>query len=139
MIAGVGLDLVSVSGFASQCADLASTFVQGTFTPGERADALAAPGSNVARHLAARFAAKEAFLKAWASSRSGAAPAVAGLDMRHIEVIRDPWGRPALRLHDVVASLCRDFRTHLSLSHDGDMAAAVVVLEAGSTPAPVSP
>ena len=49
-----------------------------------------------------------------------------------IEVVHDAHGRPALRLHGAVQAAYRSQElgsVHLSLSHDGDMAAAFVVVE----------
>lgn len=140
MIAGVGIDLVDVAAFASQLTDPASVFAERTFTPAERADADARPGARPARHLAARFAAKEAFVKAWSASRRGQPPALATLDLRDIEVVCDRHGRPALALHGAVAAALHGngeaFACHVSLSHDGTHATAVVVLDhaPGATP-----
>ena len=80
------------------------------------------------RHLAARFAATEAFIKAWSSSRWGSPPLLRSVDMREIEVIQDPWGRPSLRLHGDVARAAGRLDAHLSLSHDGGVAVAFVIL-----------
>jgi holo-[acyl-carrier protein] synthase len=132
MIVGVGLDIVDIPGFEAQLGDSASTFGQGTFTEGERRAAAQRPSGNPAVHLAARFAAKEAFIKAWSGANRGKAPALAKADLREIEVINDPHGRPALKVRGKVAeaiSTMGDMVAHLSLSHDGNVAAAVVVLE----------
>jgi holo-[acyl-carrier protein] synthase len=127
MIAGVGIDLVDIDGLRQQLADTASSFAQGVFTADERRDS---ERDDPVRHLAARWAAKEAFLKAWASSRRGEAPVLPGVDLRDIEVARDPWGRPSLLLHGrVAAAFGAEHRCHLSLTHDGAAAAAVVVVE----------
>jgi holo-[acyl-carrier protein] synthase len=134
VIAGVGVDLVAIEGLRAQLADPASAFAEGTFTARERADAAARPSGDPARHLAARFAAKEAFLKAWAGGRFGHAPALRHADLRQIEVSTDAWGRPRLRLApDLARALDADgpWRAHLSLSHDGAYATAYVVLERG--------
>ena len=56
------------------------------------------------QRLAARFAAKEAFLKAWSGARAGRAPALESVDLREIEVVDDGHGRPALALHGAVAA-----------------------------------
>lgn len=133
MILGVGLDVVDVAGFADQLADLASAFVDRTFRPSEQRRSREHP--DAVRHLAGRFAAKEAFLKAWSSSRAGQPPALARgeLDLRDIEVVDDGFGRPSLRLHGAIRAAANPEQTHvhLSISHDGPVAAAVVVLEGG--------
>jgi holo-[acyl-carrier protein] synthase len=131
VILGVGLDVVDVAGFAEQLADPASAFVERTFRPAEQRRSREHPDR--ARHLAGRFAAKEAFLKAWSSSRRGQPPALtpADLDLRDIEVVDDGFGRPSIRLHGAVRRAVDPAMTgfHLSISHDGPVAAAVVVLE----------
>lgn len=132
MIAGIGTDIVELSGFRMQLDDNASTFVAGTFTAAEMADAQLRPDGDPARHLAARFAAKEAFIKAWAASAWGQPPQMAGLDLREIEIVSDRWGRPALRLTGNIAKHCSHLQAHVSLSHDGGYATAVVVLEHAS-------
>ena len=81
------------------------------------------------QRLAARFAAKEAFVKAWSGARRGLPPLLAAVDLREIEVVDDGHGRPALRLHGAVAAAVGERGTHLSLSHDGPSAIAVVILD----------
>ena len=120
----IGVDLVDVPGFAEQVGDTASGFVAHTFTPGEQRAAKGDP-----RRLAARFAAKEAFVKAWSSSRYGQPPLLAAIDLREIEVVDDGHGRPGLRLHGAVADAAGPLATHLSMSHDGAAAIAFVMLE----------
>jgi holo-[acyl-carrier protein] synthase len=144
-ILGVGLDVVDVAAFAEQLADPASGFLTGTFRPAERRRGGDHGGDERRRalHLAGRFAAKEAFVKAWSSARRGHPPALdpAELDLRDIEVVDDGFGRPALRLHGAVRRAVAELASggapaaHLSISHDGGVAAAVVVLEAGTPPA----
>ncbi len=127
MIAGIGLDIVDVAAFAAQLADPASVFATTTFTDGER-QAADKPGDR-AHHLAVRWAAKEAFVKAWSGTRRGQPPSLQTLDWRDIEVVQDPFGRPTVVLHGQVARLCGRPQLHVSLSHDGNIAAAVVVWE----------
>ena len=120
----IGVDLVDVPAFADQLADAASGFVDGTFTRLEQQVAQRDP-----RRLAARFAAKEAFIKAWSGSRRGRPPLLAAVDLREIEVVDDGYGRPGLRLHGAVASAVGPVVAHLSLSHDGPSAIAVVIID----------
>ena len=72
----VGLDIVTTTTFADQLADTASGFVDATFTAREQRDARAPETIRVQR-LAARFAAKEAFVKAWSGARAGRPPPLA--------------------------------------------------------------
>ncbi|MGB8021181.1 MAG: holo-ACP synthase [Candidatus Nanopelagicales bacterium] len=131
VVLGVGIDLVAVGPFAEQLGSAGSAFAELTFTPGELRS-VAGPGG-AAQHLAGRFAAKEAFVKAFSGARAGHAPAVADLDWREVEVIADAWGRPALMLHGALAravtATLGPVNPHVSITHEPAMAVAVVVLE----------
>lgn len=139
-VLGVGLDVVDIAGFAPKVEE-ASDFVDATFTAGERADAEFGSGDRTLR-LAGRFAAKQAFLKAWSSARYGRPPALPSVDLRAIEVRLDGQGRPSIALHGEVAEevaslaialeLRGEIVTHISISHDGGVAAAVVMLGAST-------
>jgi holo-[acyl-carrier protein] synthase len=132
VILGIGFDLVGVPGFRAQLADPATTFREGTFTARERADAERRASGDPSLHLAVRFAAKEAFLKAWSSAAFGRAPALAQVDLREVEVVSDAYGRPSLALHGAVAAQVAvhgEVRLHVSLTHDEPTCGAVVVLE----------
>ena len=121
----LGVDLVDVPGFAEQLADAASGFVDGHV----HARSSSARRRATRSRLAARFAAKEAFIKAWSGSRRGQPPLLAAVDLREIEVVDDGYGRPGLRLHGAVASAVGPVVAHLSLSHDGPSAIAVVIID----------
>ena len=125
MILGLGIDLVETERLAQALARTQG-FEARVFTEGESADC-AARGDRV-QALAARFAAKEACLKAlgtgWAQ----------GLGFRQVEVVREDGGPPRLKLHGAAAERAASMgvtRIHVSLSHQPGAAAAVVVLEAG--------
>ena len=49
---------------------------------------------------------------------------------RDIEVITDMWGRPKVRLTGAISEHLADVVIHVSLTHEGDTAAAVAILEA---------
>lgn len=137
-VLGVGLDLVDIASFGTQLDVAGSSLAAGTFTPAELADAeevgRAAPADELARarRLAGRFAAKEAFIKAWSTARLGRAPAMRDLHLGDVEVLNDPWGRPFLRPSGDTGAAVLDslgaVDVHLSITHDGPIAAAVVVL-----------
>jgi holo-[acyl-carrier protein] synthase len=115
-IVGVGVDVVEVERLQRALARTPSLAAR-LFTPGERA-------AGRVESLAARFAAKEAVAKALG--------APGGLRWVDAEVVRDEGGRPRLRLHGGVAeeAAAQGISTwHLSLSHDGGLATAVVVAE----------
>ena len=95
------------------------------FTGRER-DYCDARGPAAAQHYAARFAAKEAALKALGTGWSG------GVGWRDVEVINDPSGRPELVLRGTALELfllSGATRAHLSISHTAEHAVAQVILE----------
>ncbi|EME24115.1 MULTISPECIES: holo-ACP synthase AcpS [Rhodococcus] len=134
-ILGIGFDLVTVSEFAEQLSR-PGTAMKSSFRPGERryCEAKADP----ARHYAVRWAAKEAVIKAWASSRFARPPSVGDNAYVQVEVVNDAWGRPSIKLHDEAAQFLPGAIIHLSLTHDGDMAGAMVVIEEPDLVAPVA-
>ncbi|WFE25070.1 holo-ACP synthase [Solwaraspora sp. WMMD791] len=121
MIVSVGLDVVAVERFARAVARTPS-LADRLFTGAE----LLTPAGNrrSPASLAARFAAKEAVAKALG--------APAGLRWHDCEVVADPDGRPWLTVSGTVAAAAAARgvrRWHLSLSHDGGIASAMVVAE----------
>ena len=128
---GVGIDVVGITAFAEQLEEPGTRFAQ-VFTPGERRAARAGSGTE-AESLAARWAAKEAVIKAWSSTCFGNPEVIdpEHVDLREIEVRNDAWGRPAIRLHGDIARAMADYTVLVSLTHDetADVAAAYVVLQ----------
>ncbi len=123
MIVGLGLDLVSIPRFERFLERRGERGLRRVFTPGELAycGSLPAPAAS----FAARFAAKEAFLKALGTGL---------VDHRwtDVEVVRADSGEPSLRLHGGAAEAARSrgaTTCHLSLTHTAELAGAVVVLE----------
>jgi len=124
MITGIGIDLVEVGRIAETRRRWGDRFLQRVFTRGELSDCLGTAGSD--RRLAARFAAKEAALKALGS---GLALGARWLD---IEVKSGEHRAPHLRFSGAAHKLMLATgakRAFLSLSHTDGTAAAVVVLE----------
>lgn len=124
VILGTGIDLVSVPRLERFRERWGPSGLRRLFTRGEAEYclALACPGPS----FAARFAAKEAFLKALGTGYSD------GIGWTEVEVVRHGRSPPSLRLEGRAAELARTRgvrRVHLSLSHTGEMAAASVVLE----------
>ena len=148
-VLSVGTDLVHVPGFSAQLDQPGTVFAQRTFTAREFREARRRSqerGSSPAQHLAARWAAKESFIKAWsqahilcAKSRgTSTSPVILteDVDWREVELVTDRWGRPSLRLSGAIAravehSLGQEVSTPgcwpVSLSHDGDYAVAIVL------------
>ena len=134
MIVGLGIDVVEVARIRRILAgpvEIARRFLARCFTDEEPryCDSF----RDRAARYAARFAAKEAASKALATP--------AGISWQDVEVARGE-GPPALVLHGVAAEAAARLgatRRHLTLTHDGGVAAATVVLEAtgsGGEPPP---
>jgi holo-[acyl-carrier protein] synthase len=118
---GLGIDVCSVDRMRRVLAGPRGTrFLERVFTPEEQQTCLArADGASA---FAARFAAKEALVKAL-----GAPP---GVRWRDMEVVRGA-SAPSFRLQGVAAEVVVRLRARvwLSLTHDAGVAAAAVVLE----------
>jgi holo-[acyl-carrier protein] synthase len=124
MIYGIGTDIVSVERFQRFIDSGNTAIIERLFTPAERTRC--EKRKDAASCLAARFAAKEAFLKALGT---GLRDGLSWLDM---EVSNDALEKPELNLSGTAADLFQRqglMRVHLSLSHDGGNAVAMVVLE----------
>jgi holo-[acyl-carrier protein] synthase len=126
MIVGFGMDVVEIARVArlvDGAAAGAERFLARCFTSGERAYCDAR--RDRAGRYAARFAAKEAAVKALGAPR--------GVAWTDVEVERGEEGPPVLRLHGAAraaADRLEVVRVHLTLTHDGGVAAAAVILEA---------
>lgn len=113
MIVGVGIDVAEIERF-SRALRRTPALAERLFTERER-------GLPV-RSLAARFAAKEALAKALGAPR--------GLLWTDAEVISGPDGQPSLKVTGTVAAAAQTAGVtnwHLSLSHDGGIATAIVI------------
>lgn len=125
-VIGIGVDLVHVPSIADQLSMPGTRFAD-AFTPGERRDAHQRQGEP-ADHLAARWAAKEAVIKAWSASVYASPPVTSENVYGEIEVVCDAWGRPAIRVHGSVAAHTPHAAFHVSLSHDHDYAIAYALM-----------
>lgn len=116
-----GIDVVEIGRIGESLQRFGARFMHRLFRDDEIAYALSADGQAPQR-LAARFAAKEAAIKAFGLSETG-------VSWRDIEVRRRPDGACSLALHGRAAARAEELGVSeiaLSLSHDGDYAAAVV-------------
>ncbi|MFC9626925.1 holo-ACP synthase [Streptomyces sp. NPDC056930] len=116
---GVGIDVAAIGRFG-QALEGNPGLADRLFTPAERSLPSGAPRGTAS--LAARFAAKEALAKALG--------APGGLRWHDTEVRTGPGGRPVLHVRGTVeAAAARHGITswHLSLTHDADVASAVVI------------
>jgi len=122
----VGTDLVPVAHVAESVARFGDRYVGRVYTAHEVSCCQGTPAV-VAAGLAARFAAKEATIKVLR-------PVDHQPDWRSIEVRRDPSGWCALHLTGGAARMAREqgiSNLAVSLTHEGAMAAAVVVAVCG--------
>ena len=120
-VLALGMDVVFIPRIEESLHSFGERFEERLFTPGESAYARSAPAQRAER-LAARFAAKEAVIKALCLGESG-------VDWRDIEIVRKDDGSCEVALHDKAAAALAARgadRLLICLSHDGDYAAAVV-------------
>ncbi len=122
MIVGIGIDLIEVSRVARTAERHGDRFLRRIYHPNEieqnRGDRM--------QYLAARFAVKEALFKALGT---GWARGIRWVDA---EVQNLASGQPILRLHGEAAEQARRLgadRSHVTITHTSDHAAAVVILE----------
>ena len=112
MIDGVGIDVVDIARFA-EALERTSGLKERLFTVAEQSKPIAS--------LAARFAAKEALVKALSAGK--------GLPWHDAEVINLESGKPAFLFRGEIADLVDGANVHLSLSHDAGIASAFVSVE----------
>ena len=123
MILGSGIDMIEVERIAFSVGRN-SGFREMVFSAQEIAycESKAAPY----QHYAARFAAKEAFLKALGRGWDS------GLALHEIEIVNEANGKPLLRLSGKTAAALESLEIrniHVSLSHLKSYASALVILE----------
>ena len=124
MIVGMGIDLVRVERIKDLLERHGERARGKLFTPGELADC--DERIDPSECLAARFAAKEAFLKALGSGK------VPGIQWTEVEVRRAGSGCPSLNLTGGAREHADQLgveQTWISLSHEAGLACAMVVLE----------
>lgn len=123
MTVAIGCDVVALTEIEESIAAFGERFLRRVFTAGEIADC---QGAQRIERLAARFAAKEAAIKALAIVDAATPP-------REIEVV-GAGGPPQLRLHGSMADRATEngwTSISVSLSHSSCHAVAVVVAELG--------
>jgi holo-[acyl-carrier protein] synthase len=124
MIIGTGIDITEVPRIAATIARFGERFLHRIFTEGEirYCDAK----TNSAERYAARFAAKEAAMKAIGTGWNH------GVTWRDVEVRRMPGGRPTITFHGKAAEFAAKLgakHVALSLTHTAEHAIAQVILE----------
>ena len=125
MILGTGFDLTALPRIKALLEKHEERFLARILTADELAALPAEPARRVA-YTAGRWAAKEAAVKALGSGFS------AGIGFHDVEIVTKEGGRPELRLHGRAEELAREkgvSSLHVSISHERDMAGAMVILE----------
>ena len=115
----VGIDLVSVARIEQMVDRWGRRFLNRVYTDSEIT--YCTGNLRPATSLAARFAAKEAFFKAVSRWNTG------GIGFKHIEVVVGEDGIPALIAHGPAKQALGTRDAALSISHDHDLAIAIVV------------
>jgi holo-[acyl-carrier protein] synthase len=124
VIISIGIDIIEVARVREVLART-PRFAERVFTSAERAYCNSR-GAAAAQHYAARFAAKEAALKAFQTGWRG------GISWQDVEIASRESGAPYLIFHGLVQELFEKSgatAAHLSLSHTSEHAIAEVVLE----------
>ena len=122
MILGIGIDITEIKKIEESIRSQA--FQRKVFTPAELK--AVAGFKKKAEHLAGKFAAKEAFMKAIG----------AGIGQQvwfaQIEILNDEFGKPFIKVSGEAEKRFKESKSekvHISISHSGGMAVAVVILE----------
>jgi holo-[acyl-carrier protein] synthase len=124
MIVGTGIDIAEVPRLARAIARHGDRFLHRIFTESEIR--YCESKANRVERYAARFAAKEAAMKALGTGWNH------GVRWRDVEVCREPGGRPTIAFHGKAAEFAARLgavHTVLSLSHTTEQAIAQVILE----------
>ena len=124
MIYAVGTDLVEISRIEKIIETWGERFVRKVYSEGEIR--YCSTKAYPAQHFAARFAAKEAFLKGVGLGMAG------GVGFRDVEVINRAEGKPELNFHGRAREMVDEAaitKCHISLSHTDRYAVAFIVLE----------
>jgi holo-[acyl-carrier protein] synthase len=124
MIVGTGIDISEVPRIAESIERFGDRFLKRVFT--EEEILYCQSKANRVERFAARFAAKEAAMKALGTGWSR------GIRWRDIEVVRQPGGRPTIKFHGIAAEFASKLNVRnvaLSLSHTPEQAIASVILE----------
>ncbi|UCF05688.1 MAG: holo-ACP synthase [bacterium] len=127
MIKGIGVDIVSISRIARLIERYGERFLRKIFTSTEISEGTTRFPS--AHYFAGRFAAREAFFKALGTGWGR------GISLKEVHITASETGRPNISFSDRIAQICVTHgigRSHLSITHEGDIAQAIVILESKS-------
>lgn len=125
MIYGVGIDLVKIDRIKNSITRFGDRFKKRIYTNSELSAAqnLVKNKKKYYSFFAKRFAAKEAYAKAWGSGIGEK------IQFRGIEILSDSLGKPYIKHCNVVDGLEAGYKAHLSISDTNEHAIAYVVIE----------
>ena len=124
MIKGMGIDTIELDRIARVFDEYEDRFLDRVFSPEERAYALA--HADPVPRLAARFAAKEACMKALGTGWT------LGVRWKDIVIVNDAKGKPGLTLRGEAKRFLQKLSAdhiHVSLTHSKTHATAIVIFE----------
>ena len=123
MIVGIGIDLIKIDRIQQSILRWNKRFLDRVYTPVEQKYAMSF--KNPYPHFAARFAIKEAVLKAIGTGWRG------GIKWTEIELYNEPSGRPMVQLYGRVKQSAKSMGVNeilVSLSHDAEYSIGQVIL-----------
>ena len=124
MIYGIGVDVIKIARFERALERWGNRLRDRVFTPQELS--ICHNKAHPGRHLALRFAAKEAFLKALGIGM------FQGVAWNEIEIINDPMGRPHIKVRGNADKICQEEgiqEIFVSISHEQEYGVAQVLME----------
>jgi holo-[acyl-carrier protein] synthase len=124
MIRGIGVDTIEIERIGRVFGEYNERFLNKVYAPEERAYAL--EYADPVPRLAARFAAKEACMKALGTGWNH------GVRWKDIVVTNNPMGKPELRLEGKAKEFFDELSAghiHLSITHSREQATAIVIFE----------
>ena len=122
----IGVDIIEISRIKKAIARWGDNFLHRVYTESELEQCRKKPAS-----LAARFASKEAVIKALKETK--------GISWQQVEVLSDPNGRPLLHLYGKAQEQARSLglaNRAITLSHSKEYAIAFVTGETEQNPTP---
>lgn len=120
MIYGIGTDIVEISRIRDAVEKWGERFFKKIFTDSELS--YCHKKKDPFPHLAVRFAAKEALIKALSNTEDR-------VNVKDIEVLNHPSGKPFIKILNSKLLTLNPFIIHLTLTHERSYAIATVVLE----------
>ncbi len=121
MIIGVGIDIIEIERIKKSVDKLGSKFLDKIYTELEKQYSLSK--ANKYQHLAARFAAKEAIIKALSSIYNE------GFRWKDIEIFNEPSGMPKVKLSGKLESLINsEMDLKISMSHSENYVTCFAIL-----------